>query len=100
MTKIVKLLVMVPEFYFLVMLTLLVGLVFGVRVFSDSPSAKLWGMAFSTLLLVIGSTTASGSGEAGSKVYTRVLQITVAVLYVVMAFGVADRFVRRKESAK
>ncbi|MCK5406051.1 MAG: hypothetical protein KAJ37_01295, partial [Candidatus Krumholzibacteria bacterium] len=73
------------------------GLIFGTRVFSDKPTAKLYAMAFSTLLLVIGSTTASGSGEAGSKVYARVAQITFAVVYVVMAFGVADRFVRRRE---
>jgi len=95
-----ELLVMVPQFYFLIILTLLIGLIFGARVFSDNPTAKLYGMAFSTLLLVIGSTTASGTGEAGSKVYARVAQITVAVVYVVMAFGVADRFVRRKEAAK
>jgi len=95
-----ELLCMVPQFYFLVLLTLLAGLVFGTRVFSDKPMAKLWGMAFSTLLLVIGSTTASGSDEAGSKVYERVVQITVAVVWVVMASGVADRFVRRKETAR
>lgn len=93
-----ELLVMVPQFFFLIVVTLLAGLVFGPRVFSDKPAAKLYGMAFSTLLLVIGSTTASGSGEAGAKVYTRVAQIIIAVVYVVMAFGVADRFVRRKES--
>jgi len=91
-----ELLVLVPQFYFLIIVTFLVGLVFGTRVFSDKPTAKLYGMAFSTLLLVIGSTTASGSGEAGAKVYTRVAQIIIAVVYVVMAFGVADRFVRRK----
>jgi hypothetical protein len=91
-----ELLVMVPEFSFLIMLTLLAGLVFGDRVFSDKPTAKLYGMAYSTLLLVIGSVTSGGSGEAGSMVYTRVAQIIIAVVYVVMAFGVADRFVRRK----
>jgi hypothetical protein len=53
-------------------------------------------MAYSTLLLVIGSVTAGGSDEASAKVYTRVFQIFVAVVYVVMAFGVADRFLRRK----
>lgn len=93
-----ELLVVVPEFYFLIVVTLLAGLLFGARVFSDKPTAKLYGMAFSTLLLVIGSTTAGGSSEAGAKVYTRVAQIIIAVVYVVMAFGVADRFVRRRES--
>lgn len=94
-----ELLVMVPEFYFLIIVTLLAGLFFGARVFSDKPTAKLYAMAFSTLLLVIGSTTASGSEEAGSKVYTRILQITIAVVWVVLASGVADRFIRRKETS-
>jgi hypothetical protein len=85
-----------PEFYFFIIVTFLAGLLFGARVFSDKPTAKLYAMAFSTLLLVIGSTTASGTGEAGSKVYTRVAQITISVVYVVMAFGVADRFIRRR----
>jgi hypothetical protein len=89
-------LVMVPEFGFLIILTLLAGLTFGTRVFTDKPTAKLYGMAYSTLLLVIGSVTAGGSDEASAKVYTRVFQIFVAVVYVVMAFGVADRFLRRK----
>lgn len=91
-----ELLFMVPQFYFLILLTFLAGLVFGSRVFSGHPMAKLWGMAYSTLLLVIASTTASGTGEAGSKVYVRVAQIFIAVVWVVMASGVADRFVRRK----
>jgi hypothetical protein len=91
-----ELLVMVPEFGFLVVLTLLAGLVVGTHLFSDKPAAKLYGMAYSTLLLVIGSVTASGSEGAGSKVYTRVLQITIAVVYVMMASGVADRYLRRK----
>jgi hypothetical protein len=95
-----ELLAMMPELYFMVLLTFLAGLVFGARLFSDKPTAKLWGMAFSTLLLVIGSTTASGSAEAGSKVYTRVLQIAVAVIWVVLASGLADRFIRRKEAAE
>jgi hypothetical protein len=90
-----QMLVIVPEFYFLILITFLAGLVFGAQVFSNRPTAKLYGMAFSTLLLVIASTTASGSTEASEKVYARVIQIVIAVVYVVMAFGVADRFVRR-----
>ena len=72
------------------LLTLLAGLVFGERVFSGKPAAPLYGMAFSTLLLIIGSVT-SGTGDAGAEVYTRVFQIIVAVLYVVFAFGLIDR---------
>lgn len=92
-----ELLVVVPEFWFLLVLTLLAGLVFGTRVFSGKPTAPLCGMAFSTLLLVIGSTT-SGEGEAGSKVYSRVMQMLAAVVYVVAAFGLIERFKRAREA--
>jgi hypothetical protein len=91
-----NLLVWVPEFGFFILLTFLAGLVFGARVFSGRPAAKLYGMAYSTLLLVIGSVTASGTGEASSKVYIRIAQITAAVVWVVAASGVADRYLKRK----
>lgn len=92
-----QLLVVVPDFYFLLLLTLLTGLILGARVFSGARTAPLYGMAYSTALLIIGSTT-SGNAEAGAKVYTRVLQIMVAVTYVVVAFGVIERFRRRREA--
>jgi len=91
-----NLLVWVPEFGFLIMLTLLAGLIFGSHVFSEKPTAKLYGMAYSTLLLVIGSVTAEGTDEAGAAVYTRIAQITIAVVYAVAASGAADRYLRRK----
>lgn len=86
-----ELLVFVPAFEFLLMLTLLCGLVFGARVFSGKPTGALFALAFSTVVLVIGSTT-SGSSEAGGKAIDRVIQISVAVLYVVTAFTVIGRF--------
>ncbi len=83
-----ELLVMFPEFVFLLMLTLLAGLFFGSRAFTGKPSAALYNMAFSTLLLIIGSSTSS-EGEAGAKAWMRVIHIMLAVSYVVLAFRVA-----------
>jgi hypothetical protein len=91
-----ELLVLVPEFWFLILLTLLTGLAFGGLLFSERKLAPLFGMGFSTVLLIIGSTT-SGNAEAGSKVYTRVIQIMIAVTYVVVAFGLIRRFRQRRE---
>ena len=93
-----ELLVAVPEFAFMVLLTLFSALMFGALVFSGKPKAPLYGMAFSTVLLVIGSTTSS-SGEAGAKVYTRVFQIMLAVGYVVAAFGTIEWFKRHRREA-
>ena len=81
-----ELLVMIPEYGFLILLTLLAGLAFGSRLFSGAPTAPLFGMAFSTVLLVVLSST-SAFGEAGAKAWTRVLQITTAVVYLVVAYA-------------
>jgi len=96
-----EILTMVPEFYFLLLLTLLLGLFFGIRLFSGKPTAPLFGMAFSTVLLVIGSETSRFAGDAGSKVYTRIVQLAVAVVYVVVAFGLLEYFKKQgKKYAK
>jgi hypothetical protein len=92
-----ELLVLMPEFGFLLLLTLASGLLFGGQLFSGKKKSPLFGMAFSTLLLVVGSTT-SGNAEAGAKVYTRVVQIMIAVTYVVVAFGTIERFRPRRGS--
>ena len=81
-----ELLVIVPEYGFLILLTLLGGLAFGTRLFSGAPTAPLFGMAFSTVLLVVLSST-SAYGEAGAKAWIRVVQITTAVMYLVVAFA-------------
>ena len=87
-------LVLVPSFSLLILLTLALGLLLGSRFHSDKKLAPLYGMAFSTVLLVIGSTT-SGNAEADSKVSSRIVQIMAAVTYVVVAFGLLEHF-RRK----
>jgi len=86
------LLTVVPEYAFLILLTLLAGLFFGSRLMSDRPDAPLYGMAYSTLLLVIGMTSAEGDTLA--KVFQRLFQIGLAVLYVVLAFGLIERWGR------
>jgi hypothetical protein len=82
-----NLLTIVPEYSFLIMLVLLSGLIFGQLLYSQSPLASIYGMAFSTLLLIIGSVTGSDGDGAGGKVWSRVFQIMVAVVYAVSAFG-------------
>jgi len=92
-----NMLVMVPDFIFMILLILLIGFVFGGRLFSNSKYAGIFGSAFSTFLLILGSVTASDA-EAGSKVWDRVIQITMAVTYVVIAFGLLDKFEKSKKA--
>jgi len=82
-----ELLVISPVFVFMLLLVILFGLIYGAGLFSDKPTAQLYGTAFSTFLIIIGMTT-SGESEAGAKVYTRIVLIMIAVIYVVVASGV------------
>ncbi len=86
-----EVLVMVPHFYFLIWIMFLAALYFGTELFSDKKAAPLYGMAFSTLIIVIGSTT-TGTSNAGEKVWIRVIQIAVAVIYVVLAYRFLDKW--------
>jgi hypothetical protein len=92
-----NLLTIVPSFYFLGLLVLLGGLLLGSSLFSGKKAAPLFGMAFSTYLLILGNVT-SFRGEAGEAVWTRILQIGIVVIYVVIAFSVVDQFSSQKEA--
>ncbi|GAB1309181.1 hypothetical protein KH5_18640 [Urechidicola sp. KH5] len=80
-----KLLTVVPMFSFMLLLVLLVGLLFSQRLFSKTKTAAVFGTAFSTFLLILLSVTSSDA-EAGSKLWDRLIQISAAVIYVVLAF--------------
>jgi hypothetical protein len=54
-------------------------------------------MAFSTFVLILGNVT-SFRGEAGEEVWTRILQLGIVVIYIVIAFGVVDHFSSHKKS--
>ena len=92
-----NLFVVVPSFTFLILISLVVGLYFGQKVFSGNPAAPLYGTGFSTFLLVLGSVTTSADGDASSKVWSRIFQIGLAVTYVVVAFGLLNHFIQSKK---
>ncbi len=92
-------LVIVPEFYFLGLLVFLTGLVVSINLFSSKPVAPLYGMAFSTFLLIIGKST-TGTEDAGASVWIRVLQILTAVIYIVFAFGLIEYFKNNRKDRK
>ena len=94
-----NLLTIVTNFLYSGMLTLLVGLLFGNGLFGKKPVSPLFGMAFSTFLLILGNVI-SLAGEAGGMVWTRIFQIGVAMVYMVIAFRLVDRvsFIKKLKS--
>jgi len=90
-----ELLVIVPLLVFMIFLTLIVGFLFGRKLFSKHKYAPIFATGFTTFLLILGSVT-SAEMDAGEKVWSRLTQITVAVIYVVLAFKLINYFEQRK----
>lgn len=88
-----------PTYPFLVLGLFGMALVFGQRMFSDRPSAPLYGSAFSTVLILIGSGSGEHGGEADSAFYQRIVLIMISVCYVVGALsllqmhGIRERWI-------
>lgn len=85
-------LTVVPNIAFIFLLVLTIGLYMGSKLFSPLKIAPLFGIAFSTFLLIVGSTTGIGNSEAGSKVWVRVIQIMAAVYYVILSYNYIDKW--------
>ena len=83
------LLVAVPEYYFLIALSLLSALVFGSVMFSDRPSAPYYSAAYSTLLVLIATSMGEGA-DIGANIWIRVALVSMAGLYVVGALSVLE----------
>ncbi len=82
-----NLLVIAPSPVMLALLVFAVSLWFGERIFSGAPTASLYGTGLSTVIVLLGSTTGAFGDEAGDKLYTRLLQILAAGLYIIAALS-------------
>ena len=92
-----NLIVVVPNFGFLILLVLSTGLLLGLKFFSGSKTAPLFNMAYSTFLLLLGSMTASTGENDDGQAWTRVLLIMIAVFYIVFAFGTIEGWRKKKK---
>ena len=89
--------VAVPEFHFLIALMLLTTLLFGRQAFSSSPTAKYAGSAFVALLVLFNGSLGDDASFT-SNFIMRVVFISFAVLYVVSALRVIERYWPQKQA--
>jgi hypothetical protein len=82
-----QLLLINPSYLFVIAGIFALALMFGRQLFSGKPTAPLYGSAFSTLLILIGTGTSAFGGEADSKFIVRIMQLLVAVCYLVAALS-------------
>ena len=83
------LIVAVPEFWFYLVLMSLTALYFGTQAFSGKPTAKYYNSALIALLILINGSMGEGSVFT-EKFIMRVILISFAVLYIVMALRMLD----------
>jgi len=90
-----EILTIVPNFFFFIILFLGTALVFSEIVFAGKKYSGLFKTGFSTLTLIIGSTTNS-TDSAANEIWLRVFQVMLAVFYVVGAYYIWDAFLLKR----
>ncbi len=90
-----EILIIVPNFFFFILLFLGTALIFSEIVFAGKKYSGLFKTGFSTLTLIIGSTTNS-TDNAANEIWIRVFQVMLAVFYVVGAYYIWDTFLLKR----
>lgn len=85
------LLVAVPEYYFFVLLTFLVSLVFATVIFSDRSDAQYYPSAFIGMIILFNGSMGDDK-DFSSVFFMRVMLISLAGIYVIMALKMLDRY--------
>jgi len=95
-----ELLVAAPSFGFFLALMFLTALILGERIFSDRRFAPIYPTVLSTLLLLVGGSVAPYGDDVEMKFQLRIVQIGVAVVYVVGSFRLIERLRGGNETAR
>ncbi len=88
-----NLLVVAPNYGFLIALVMLFSLFFSSMIYSDSPLAPAFQSGFTTFLVLLGSSTGS-SDSASTDFYLRIAQILFAGLFTVLGLTVVEHILR------
>lgn len=84
-------LVAVPEYHFFVLLMFIVSLGFGTAIYSGAPIAKYLPSAMVAMIILVNSSLAEGA-DFSEKFVLRMLLISMATIYVVVALKALDAF--------
>jgi hypothetical protein len=88
----------VPEFSFLLILIFAFSLIAGSQILGKGKYAKQMQAAFSTIIIVFGSAITSDDVDAGGQMLTRVIQVSIVVIYLVLAFGIIEKLFPAKSN--
>ncbi|MCZ4410035.1 DUF2955 domain-containing protein [Cryomorphaceae bacterium 1068] len=86
-----NLLVISPSYLLYIFLIINVAFYFAPKIYSGKPIAPIFKTSFNTFFVVMGVISTS-SDNAGAMLWERLLQIGLAVIYVIVAFRVINTF--------
>ena len=95
-----EIIVVVPVLFFLVLLFFGVSLWIGNEILTGGRFAGPVKSGFSTVIAILGSAIGSNEVDAGGKILSRVLQVSVVVIYMVLAFGLIEKLFPGKKVPK
>ncbi len=87
-------LVAVPHFSFFVLIMASVWLFFSQQVFQEGLRGALFGIAMSTVIVVLSGALSFSSTDASSTVYVRIFQLMMVAVYIAMLFSIINSFVQ------
>jgi hypothetical protein len=94
-----NLLVAVPSYYFLVVLSLCFSLYFARKMTSGKPSAGAWTSGFTTFLVLLGSST-NGDTSGAANFYLRIAQVLFAGIFCIVAIIVTEHMIQRRKTRR
>ncbi len=95
-----EIIIMVPVLFFLLLLFFGISLRIGHEILTGGRFAELFKAGFSTLIIILSSAVGSDEVDAGGKILSRVLQISIVVIYMVLAFGLIEKLFPPKKVPK
>lgn len=95
-----EIVVIVPVLSFFVMLFFGLSLWIGNEILTGGKYGGLLKAGFSTIVVILGSAVGSDEVDAGGEIFSRVIQISIVVIYMVLAFGLIEKLFPPKSENK
>jgi hypothetical protein len=91
-----NILLAVPLYLMLILLFCLSALVFSTQYFSDNPLGKYYALGFSTVVIIISTSTMPSADEAEVKLIGRLFRIGLAAIWVIYGMNLLERLFPRR----
>ncbi len=91
-----EILVIIPMFSFFLLLIFGLTLVLGHHIIKSGKYAQYLIKGFSAFIIIFGTSITSLGADAGGKVYIRIIQISLVIIYLILALRLIENIFPRK----